>query len=134
MNGRIGSFYYILTSEWGSRVVTTSQEMADILLPKIREHYRSIFRRYDDDDTLFEVYDVNKEEYIKFNGKEGVFIMNKETVMVGLIVQELNISDGKTVTHEVKDLLVFVHAEQDSTDFTKPVFIGAVDSFMENRP
>lgn len=88
---------------------------------EVREYYENWFNAYGDR-VLFELYDIEKEEYIKFPGREGSYVMSKTSLINGIVGME-------TSYIPVDDLVVVLHTNQ-RTDFTDPVFVGKTDGFL----
>ena len=87
---------------------------------EVNKYYNNLFKGFDDSE-LFEVYDIEREEFIKFSGRESALVMNKKTLIRGLVVREEE-------RIPISTLIVIKHDEHHS-DFTDPIFIGSKDGY-----
>lgn len=91
---------------------------------EVMVYYDKFFSKYDPK-SLFEVYDVNREMFITFPGKEGSLVMNLQTLKERLSEMESNYSN-------IDNLLVIQYDKND-INFYDPVFIGSEDGFFMNN-
>jgi len=90
---------------------------------EMRAYYDAMFESFDDNE-LFEVYDIMKDQFIQFAGREGSYIMNKTTIIDNLIYKEMK-GDG-----DIHDLIV-VKSDKDDISFESPVFVGSSDRYKK---
>ena len=86
----------------------------------VKEYYNNFFSTFNSK-QLFEIYDVASDRFVKFPGKEGSSIVNRDTLAKNLAEMESN-------NARVDNLLVIKY-DDDDVYFNNPVFIGKVDSF-----
>ena len=93
---------------------------------ELTKHYLDIFEKYQSNE-LFEVYDVIRDTYIRFIGREGSDIVNKQTLIDNLINLELN---GE---YDLLKSIIVVKYESKPSDFKNPVFIGYMDCYEQEK-
>jgi len=86
----------------------------------VREYYETLFRAYSNND-LFEVYDVEREEFVQFTGRQGSEVINKQTLIENLIELALG---GETV-----EPYIIIEYNPKDTDFNYPAFVGLNDGY-----
>lgn len=86
----------------------------------VRAYYEKIFSCYGDTD-LFEVYDIEREEFVQFSGRQGSQVVNKKTLIKNLIELE--------TYHETVAPFIVLEYDKKNSDFYYPVFIGKQDAF-----
>lgn len=86
----------------------------------VGEYYHNFFS-YFQPTTLFEIYDIDAERFVKFPGREGSQVVNRDTLIKNLTEMEAN--------HAPVENLLVIKYDEDDIDFNDPVFIGKVDSF-----
>lgn len=96
------------------------------LKDQIRQYYVDMFTNMESGE-LFEVYDLEKEKFIGFPGKETNDVMNKFSIIDGLTEADYN---GNSAIN-VEDLVVVRHDYK--IDFENPIFVGMTDRFNIER-
>ena len=81
----------------------------------VREYYSNFFSTFNSR-QLFEIYDVATDRFVKFPGKEGSSIVNRDTLVRNLAEMEAN--------HARVDNLLVIQYDDDDVYFNNPVFIG----------
>lgn len=83
-----------------------------------QNYYEDFFKNYPDN-CLFEVYDINKEDFIQFYGKDSSQVINKNT----LIKELLNLEYG--VLPEMLDHIIVLRYNKTDINFVEnAVFVG----------
>ena len=86
----------------------------------VGEYYSNFFSEYPHNE-LFEIYDIESEQFVAFPGREGSKVVNRNTLIKKLTEMESN--HGR-----IEGLLVLQH-DAFKINFREPVFIGKVDAF-----
>lgn len=92
---------------------------------EVKIYYDKFFSEYDSK-SLFEVYDVDREMFVTFPGREGSPVMNLKTL-------KLRLSEMESSYANIDNLLVIQYDPND-INFYDPVFIGSEDGFLVNNP
>ena len=90
---------------------------------EVRNYYANFFSEHDSK-AMFEVYDISREGFVTFPGKEGSSVMNLQTLIKRLAEMEA-LGTG------IDDLLV-IEFDRSDINFYDPVFIGSEDGFFRN--
>lgn len=86
----------------------------------VGDYYQQFFERFNSNE-LFEVYDISREKFISFPGREGSHVVNRNTLVKNLADMEAN--HGR-----IEEILV-IHYDNNDVSFNEPVFVGSEDSF-----
>ena len=84
-------------------------------MSKANQQFLEFFSEFDFG-TLFSVYDLEKSKYIRVDGRNGTYVMNKNTV--SMFLSELE---------SVENLVVIIN-RNGVVDYMNPVFIGSQDA------
>ena len=90
----------------------------------LKEYYRNFFSLFNPTE-LFEIYDMSKERFVAFPGKEGSRVVNRDTLVKNLAEMEANCANV--------DNLLIIQYDKEDIDFNEPVFIGKVDIFYSQN-